>query len=97
MTELADFDGNAVWVSGSTWRGNQTVLHTDTDCLHLDEKDARGPLDPEVFHDDTPICQRCDPTEPDRFGGSGTSLAHRLRNGDLQDASLNSAAGGEGE
>jgi hypothetical protein len=94
MTDVGDLDVDAVWLSGSTWRGQQTVLHTDTDCPHLDGTDPRGPLDPVVFHADTHVCKRCDPTAPDRYGGStGTSLAKQLRYGHLDGDGAGGCAG----
>jgi hypothetical protein len=53
-------------------------------------------VDPSVLQPEMSVCKRCDPNEPDQYGGSGTSLAHRLRHGDLQDATIDSdSVGGD--
>jgi|APHM01.1.fsa_nt_gi hypothetical protein len=89
MTELHEIDTNTVWLSKRYWRRESETVHTDRDCDLLGKSDnPRGPVDPAVLHDDMSVCKRCDPTEPDRYGGSGTSLAYRLRHGDLKDATL---------
>jgi hypothetical protein len=97
MTKLEEIDTKAVWLSGRYWRRESKVVHIDGDCDQLDSCDnPRGPVDPSVLQPDMSVCKRCDPTEPDQYGGSGTSLAHRLRHGDLQDATIDSdSVGGD--
>ena len=98
MTKLEDIDTKAVWLSGRYWRRENKVVHVDPDCDQLDSCDnPRGPVDPSVLQPDISVCKRCDPNEPDRYGGTtGTSLAHRLRHGDLQDATIGSdSVGGD--
>ena len=98
MTNLEEIDTKAVWLSGRYWRREHKVVHIDGDCDQLDACDnPRGPVDPNVLAGDMSVCKRCDPNEPDRYGGTtGTSLAHRLRHGDLQDATIDSdSVGGD--
>lgn len=96
MTELREIDTKAVWLSGRYWRREDKVVHIDGDCDQLSIcEDPRGPVDPDVLQPDIAVCKRCDPTEPNQYGGSGTSLAHRLRHGDLKNASLDTDAGGD--
>jgi hypothetical protein len=86
MTELAALDVDAVWLAGSTWRGQQSVAHLDTDCPHLEDTDVRGPLAPMQLREDMHVCKRCVPTAPESFGGIDSrdewTLAQRLRWGD---------------
>jgi len=83
MSDLGDFDVDEIWLSSSTWRGQQNTAHLDPDCVHLDGTETRGPIDPMTLHRDTPVCKQCDPTLADSFGGNrtGPSIAQQLRYG----------------
>jgi|APHM01.1.fsa_nt_gi hypothetical protein len=80
MSDLSEFDVESVWISGSTWRGQQIVAHLSDSCYHLNA-DARE-IGVEKLHTDTRVCKRCDPSIENSFGGGGgVSIAQKLRYG----------------
>lgn len=91
MTELQEVDVEGVWLSGRYWQSTEyDVVHLDADCPRLQSRvEPRGPVDPDVLQPDVRICEYCDNEEPpDGRGPTGPSLAHKLRHGELQDATL---------
>jgi hypothetical protein len=88
MTTVTDdvITSDLVYVSSSTWRGQETVAHLETDCLHIKQScgadESPRQVAVETLHPDTHVCKRCDPTTDDSFGGAtGLSPATRLRHG----------------